>query len=53
MSAESDAEAKNAKDEQKDSDEPIGFVNIQNPMDKDGNLVGLLKNALLGFTILG
>ncbi len=39
MSAESDAEAKNAKDEQKDSSEPIGFVNIQNPIDKEGNLV--------------
>ena len=43
MSAESDAEAKNNKDEQKDSDEPIGFVNIQNPIDKDGNLVEVVK----------
>lgn len=43
MSAESDSEAKNEKEEQKDSKEPIGFVNIQNPTDKDGNLVKVVE----------
>lgn len=43
MSADSDGEAKNNIEEQKDSDEPVGFVNIKNPTDDEGNLVEVVQ----------
>lgn len=43
MSAGSDAEIKNEADKQKDSDEPVGFVNIQDPTNDDGSLVKVVE----------
>jgi murein DD-endopeptidase MepM/ murein hydrolase activator NlpD len=42
-SADTDGEVKNVKEEQKDSDEPVGYVNIQTPTDKDGELLPVVE----------
>lgn len=45
MSADSDAELKNDIEKQKKEENPLGFVNVQNPIGDDGELIGVIVGA--------